>query len=241
MSAFLAVKQFFVRNFPAVGRIKRWCKAALHAYTPIKSQYAQHGEDRFVAELLHAYDLKDGVYVDVGANHPSDISNSYLFYRQGLSGVVIEPNRELCALFYRFRSRDSILQVGAGEAAALLKLGISKTPVLSSFVQNALETNAIWRYEFVPVLPLDMALAAAEQRWIYFLSIDVEGLDLQVLRGASTTLTRTLIVSVEFDITSEAAIRELMQAADFELISVLSCNLIYRNRRTEAFARYLRG
>ena len=59
-----------------------------------RDSYSQHGEDKLVRQLLEKLNLKDLLYVDIGANHPIKISNTYLLYRNGMRGIVIEPNRD---------------------------------------------------------------------------------------------------------------------------------------------------
>jgi hypothetical protein len=50
-----------------------------------------------------------GFYVDVGANHPKFGSNTYRLYRQGWSGLVIEPNPEFAQTFRLLRPRDKFV------------------------------------------------------------------------------------------------------------------------------------
>lgn len=43
--------------------------------------FAQFGEDLFIDNY---FDMKDaGCYIDVGAFHPFNISNTYMFYKRG--------------------------------------------------------------------------------------------------------------------------------------------------------------
>lgn len=72
-------------------------------------------------------------YIDVGANHPTDISNTYLLYRNNYNGYLIEPNPELCNLLKVFRPKDKVLNIGIGPKAQVVPFLISRTPVGSSF------------------------------------------------------------------------------------------------------------
>lgn len=53
-----------------------------------------------------------GFYVDVGANHPKFGSNTYRLYRQGWSGLVIEPNTAFAKPFRLLRPRDKFVCEG---------------------------------------------------------------------------------------------------------------------------------
>lgn len=83
------LKTFFIDYFPWVGKYKRWFIAAYHTFAPLKSSYSQSGEDVLLYKLLGDLTNKSDIdYVDVGANHPSDISNTYLLHRKGFRGVA---------------------------------------------------------------------------------------------------------------------------------------------------------
>jgi FkbM family methyltransferase len=187
-----------------------------------------------ILKELDVYDLRGGIYVDVGANHPTSISNTFLLYRHGLHGVTIEPNPELSQLHRRFRRRDVVVSVGCGRRAQMAVFEISKTPVLSRF-QSAVESVSqhkmeVMRREYLPILPLDIVLAALAFDWIYFLSIDVEGLDVEVLQGAGAVLPKTLFLCVEANSAKERAVLSShLQAAHFDLQTTLGCNLIFKN------------
>src|SRR5262249_19745737 len=81
--------------------------------------WSQHGEDdRLIAELKDV--LKTGYYVDVGANHPAVLSNTYRLYCMGMRGICVEPNALLCGLHERYRQEDTILSAAVGPEDGLL-------------------------------------------------------------------------------------------------------------------------
>jgi hypothetical protein len=66
--------------------------------------------------LFHVLrDVKEGVYVDVGANDPWDGSVTKLFYDRGWSGINIEPLKDCHARLQADRPRDVNLCIGAGD------------------------------------------------------------------------------------------------------------------------------
>lgn len=196
-----------------------------------------------IAAQLSGYDLDTGIYVDVGANHPSTISNTYLFYRMGLHGISIEPNPELIALHKKYRPRDIAVASGCGRDARLGILEVSKAPVLSRFAAGdsaQLFDIEIQRLVYVPILPLDDIASAIPHEWIYLMSIDVEGLDIEVLQGARTALTKTLLVCIEaYDERERSAAAGFLEPMGFVLQQAVDCNLIFRNC-SESFDRYKR-
>ena len=50
-----------------------------------------------------------GTYIDVGAGHPVADNVSFWFYERGWSGVVVEPQPELAALYKQLRPRDRVV------------------------------------------------------------------------------------------------------------------------------------
>ena len=222
------IKNFLVRYFPFLGKFKRYGKAWVHHIQPVKKSYSQHGEDRIFWEFLQSYNLQGSVYVDVGANHPSDISNSYLLYRRGLSGIIVEPNQELAGLFKRFRPRDISLTIGCGNENTILPFHISKTPVLSSFADS--RNIDIYKTSYLPIMRLDDAIRHLKFDFISLLSIDVEGLNYEVLQGATQTIGRSLLLCLEYDTAEERGRFGELLGDGFHLLQEIGCNLLFINK-----------
>lgn len=220
------IKNFFIKYFPGLGKYKRFAYALKDNNSAVRNSYGQGGEDRIVYDLLAEHGIQKGTYVDVGANHPSTISNTYLLYRNGFRGIVVEPNPELIRLFKIFRPADIPLMVGCGEKAAILPFHISNTPVLSSF-EN---TTGVIANMYLPILPLDDIMSNFEYQVIDFLSIDVEGLNIQVLKGAGKTLAKTRVVCIEYD--NEEDIKTITESlkGTHNLYRKLPINLIFTHK-----------
>ncbi|MBS1557203.1 MAG: FkbM family methyltransferase [Bacteroidetes bacterium] len=221
-------RKWVAYNFPSLGSYKRYTIAFLDRFLPVKKSYSQHQEDVYILNLLRKYNTENAIYVDVGANHPTDISNTYLLYRNGMRGVLIEPNNELSELAKITRSEDIVLPIAISSQPELLKFNISKTPVLSSFKEI---NHTVYKSVYTPVFPLDLALKHIRYQFISLLSIDVEGLNIDVLRGAGDTIQKALIICIEFDLKEEQFTIEEILGINFKLISVYNCNLIYLNTK----------
>jgi FkbM family methyltransferase len=228
------LKKFLVNQFPNLGKPKRFIWALWAHIMPVRITYAQHQEDSLILELFdqlkHKIDFKNSVYVDIGANHPCDISNTYLFYRKGYHGIIIEPNLELLKLHQIFRKNDIQLGIGCSKQAKVLKFNVSKTPVLSSFTESLLEEN-IDHIEYVPVMPVDLILEKIiEDRIVSLLSIDVEGINFEVLESSQKTLVKCAIICVEFDDEYEKKLINDFLNKNFKLYKEIYCNLIFLNK-----------
>jgi hypothetical protein len=70
--------------------------------------YSQTGEDRFIDHLLGG--KARGFYVDVGCNHPTRFSNTFVMYKRGWNGIVVDANGDLAAKFKRIQKKDHVVE-----------------------------------------------------------------------------------------------------------------------------------
>lgn len=151
--------------------------------------YAQEGEDVLLDRLLAKQEK--GFYVDVGAHHPKRFSNTHYFHMRGWRGINIEPNPAVHNLFRKMRSRDVNLQLGISDQPGELVYYEFDDPALNTFDEQLMrdrESSTPYRVIAtcrIEVEPLASVLTAhlPPGQPIDFLSVDVEGLDLNVLRS----------------------------------------------------------
>lgn len=165
--------------------------------------YAQEGEDRVVARILGSQ--PKGFYVDIGAHDPVRFSNTYLFYRMGWRGIAIEPAPAAAKAFARVRPRDTILTLAVGSQQGTLPYYEFDEPALNTLsADRAADLAAHTSYRLlrtasVEVQTLDAILTAhlPAGTAIDLLSVDTEGMDLDVLESNDWTRFRPRIVVVE--------------------------------------------
>ena len=217
-------------RFEWVVYTKRYMHAWLDHLLPTKTTYAQHGEDYEIAKLLNGLDLTTGIYIDVGANQPSRISNTYLFYRQGLSGIVIEPDETDFPLLKIFRERDIAIRAVVGSVSKICKLNYSVFSVHNSV--HSIPESKLRKQEYIPQITLDEVVDCINPKWIYLLSTDTEGNELEVLRGGNQALKRTLLVCAECLSKKEKfALEEYMSENSFYPVFSNRLNIIFRNTK----------
>ena len=232
MSYFSKIKIQIVNNFPFTSRWSRYIKAAYNAAAAEKKSYSQHGEDAFIVDLLtEALPNTTYNYIDIGAFHPVLLSNTYLLYRRKMNGVIVEPNRELLNLHKTFRPRDKQLEIACSNLNSLGEFHFQKTfPALSSLKKVNTKTKV--KSQFVPILNLDTIYQSLDFSKVHFLSIDVEGFDLEVLQGAEKTLPHTFLICIECESPSmEDAIKLYLKERDFIFLKQFACNLIFKNEK----------
>lgn len=175
--------------------------------------YGQHAEDFVAFGLLKAMFPKtrarEWSYIDIGANHPIRNSNTYLFYKRRASGVVVEPIPRLAELFRKHRERDTVICRGAkfddSESAVFF---VAENDQLSTFSSEFLRAWKAKHGEGAEVLErIEVKLIDVEEiykyhfleknRKLYILSIDVEGMDFEVLSRINFDVVKTEILIIE--------------------------------------------
>lgn len=168
-----------------------------------KRSYAQSGED-IIADIELAK-KKKGIYVDVGAFHPKQFSNTYLFYKRGWSGVCIEPRPGAKMGFEKVRPRDVFVEMGVSGKKDVLEYFEFTDKATNTFSAEQAEINIkeagrkMVRKTNVAVMPLRDILASngMEGVEIDLMSVDVEGMDLEVLKSNDWEKFRPRVLIVE--------------------------------------------
>lgn len=166
--------------------------------------YSQCGEDMIARFVFDTLKIAQPTYIDIGAHHPSYLNNTFAFYQAGSKGVNIEPDPDLFARFPAERSRDSNLNIGIGPVAGELAFFVMSARTLNTFsadeARSASEKGRakIERTLKLPVRTVGDVLAEQfAQTAPDFLSLDVEGLDLDILKAWDFGRWRPKLVCVE--------------------------------------------
>jgi hypothetical protein len=175
--------------------------------------YSQEGEDRILDRLLGS--APEGFYVDVGAHHPIRFSNTFLFYRRGWRGVNIDAMPGSMRLFDKYRPRDTNIETGIGLETDTIPFYVFNEPALNSFDRELAESRNLppWKIEKVidvRVAPLREVLHGRLPRENVpsFLTVDVEGRDLEALSSNDwSTFRPTYVLAESVGLTMEEAMQ----------------------------------
>jgi FkbM family methyltransferase len=160
-----------------------------------------------------------GFFVDVGANHPHNGSQSWHLERRGWSGIVVEPLPDLAAQLRRAR-RATVFAVACSSpenAGRTLPYHVAG-PLSALDDQRMVPGARRERVIAVEVRTLDQILAtAAVTPPIDFLSIDVEGHEIEVLRGFDFGRWRPRLILLEDQVGNLDKYR-FLRAAGYRLV-----------------------
>jgi FkbM family methyltransferase len=166
--------------------------------------YAQEGEDIVLNRFFKG--KRNGFYVEVGCHHPFRFSNTNLFYNLGWRGICIDPLPGTKSLFNKWRPKDIVLECGVSSVNGDLEYFMFNEPALNTFdcetakLHDGLESYKIIQKRKIPVNTLTFLLdqyLPNDVINIDFFSIDVEGLDIEVLKSNNWIKYRPKLVIAE--------------------------------------------
>lgn len=169
-----------------------------------KISFSQEGEDLVVSDML-IEKKEPGFYVDVGAHHPLRFSNTLIFYMKGWNGINVDAAPGSMDAFNKMRPRDVNLECAVDENPGQITFFQFNEPALNTcsaeraeFLLKETPYQLVGR-QVVEVRRLDRILSEhlPKGRNIDFLSVDVEGLDMRVVRSNDWTLYRPGLVLLE--------------------------------------------
>lgn len=168
-----------------------------------KKSYAQCGEDIIVKFIFDSIGIQNPSYIDIGAHHPNYIINTAIFYKEGSKGINIEPDPTLFKEFLKLRKRDININVGVAAKDGLMDFFMMTVRTLNSFskeeaVKAEKEGYKIVEVKKIQVLPLAKILAEhSEGVFPDFLSLDVEGVDMEILESVDFEKNAPTVICVE--------------------------------------------
>ncbi len=227
---------------------KRMIPSSIESVRHSTRSYSQGGEDILVENALNFLGVskKTCTYLDIGANHPYALSNTFRLYRTGARGVLVEPDPNICRLLSRRRPRDTILNVGVGfgariESAILYQMSadvlntFSEEEAVRIAAQGVYKVTGKCEIELWPLNDImDQYFTCAPD----LVSIDVEGFDSRVIRELDFGGFRPAILCIETLEYSQGRggekvieIIEYIKSKDYFIYADTYINTIFIDRR----------
>lgn len=154
-----------------------------------KASYSQCGEDLILQQLFMVLGISKVSYLDIGAHHPTYLSNTFLFYENGGKGVCVEPDPSLFKEFGKKRPRDTHLNCGVGVDAGEADFFLMSTSTLNTFSKEEAERYQSYGQQRIletiriQLKPINEILEQNFDKCPNLVSLDVEGMDYLILQN----------------------------------------------------------
>ena len=150
-----------------------------------KKTYSMDEEDLFINNF---FKNKIGLYVDVGAYHPLELSNTFLLHKRKWKGVNIDINPLSIDYFNFLRPNDINLNLGVAKknSTKMMYFQKNKSPLNTLNLNHAKKVfSNKFNQKKIKTKTLTTILDKTEFKGkeIDFLNIDTEGNDLEVLQS----------------------------------------------------------
>lgn len=170
------------------------------------STYSQNGEDLVLLNLFQLLGVAHPNYLDIGAHHPTRISNTALLYSLGCRGVNVEINNHLMNDFQVMRPADVNVNCAVAHEAGTVDYIMFDNFSGRNTCSQAVAEAYIRKYgaQVAQVVNGVRAMTINQIVDTYcngvfpaFLNIDVEGLDYDILLSADFSKNRPVIICAE--------------------------------------------
>lgn len=205
--------------------------------------YSQYKQDQFLNENFFK-NKKNGIFVDIGAYDGIEGSNSYFFEKHlEWKGLCVEP---IPSVFNKLiKNRNCFCE----QVAAWKENDIKKFKIIEGY--SEMLSGLIDSYEDEHKKRIDSEIEAFNQKSIEieiqcidinllllkydlynidFLSIDIEGSEIEILKKLDFSKFKIEYISVENNY-NNSEIRKILKKANFELINRLNIDDIYKNNK----------
>jgi FkbM family methyltransferase len=170
-----------------------------------KISFSQSGEDlicKFVLDVLGVHQVR---YLDIGTHDPIIINNTYLFYKLGGRGVCVEADPDLVSNIKKARPDDTVIHAAVATQSAgprdFYLMSESTLNTMSAAEANRLvDSEGCSIREKIEVQTIGINELIKENfnpPQIDFLSIDVEGQDLEIIKQIDFSISRPIVVCAE--------------------------------------------
>ena len=174
-------------------------------------------------------------WLDLGAHHPVDISNTALFYARGGRGINVEANPDLMADFHRLRPQDINLNCGVGPERGKMTLYPYFRGSGGTFRRDwATGIGMTFEREGgsheVDVYTVDEIIDVhGRGQFPHLLCVDIEGMDEEVLAALDFAKRAPMVIDVEAFVGSREsyAIRHTLEGKGFVFLMRCGHNCVF--------------
>ena len=162
-----------------------------------KSSYSQYSED-LIIQSYFPRGKRNGRYIDVCCHHPRRGSNTYGLYKKGWSGILIDLEECKVKANQMARRRDQVVLAAVSDKEELLDIYSDKKYSTNTTIKRQDDQDGKSLIGRIKTQTLTKILKENHfPTQFELLSIDVEGVDFEVLKGLDLKIYQPQIICIE--------------------------------------------
>ena len=198
-----------------------------------KKSYSISNADLIIDRIFS--NKKEGIYVDVGCNHPIKFNNTYLLYKRGWNGINIDLDNDSINQFNKLRKRDlniKTLVTSFDDEEKQLYFYHNRSAI--NTVSKSLADKRVNKHKEIKTIKGSSLNSIIEKSKykdskINLLSIDIENYEYDVLKNFNFEQYNIDVIVAEITDTGVNNLETYNQSLDFILNSNLYKLLIKKN------------
>ena len=202
----------FIYHFYKLLKIFRNKKPSFH--------YGEFAEDVFIDRIFRK--VKKGIYVDVGCYHPFKGSLTFRLFNRGWNGINIDISKTSIDLFKISRNKDTNLNLAITDYDGDV-FYYENSPINQQ--NSIIRSNDQQSKIKIKCNKLTTVLIENSIKNFDYLNIDVEGAELNVIRGLNFDKFSPKLISVE---NNNLLIKDYMESEVFKILT--NNNYVFINK-----------
>jgi len=210
--------------------------------------YGTCAEDLLLRVFCEAAGDYKGFYVDIGAFHPIDYSNTNYYYQNGWSGINIDASPSSIEKFNEMRKRDINIETGVSDDYGELEYySFDEDSSLNTFDRKNAKKHEdtynikVMEIKKVQVQPINVILGKhlTIGQHIDFMTIDVEGFELRILKSLDFNkyapdyflLEDLEIAPKGFDEIERSPISVFLKTKGYNVVGAVDWTILYKKEK----------
>lgn len=199
--------------------------------------FSQNGQDYFLENNIFRK-IKNGVFVDIGANDGKTFSNTYFFEKKGWTGICVEPIKDVFEKLEKNRVCKCIHGVISGndeEFANFFHIP-GDLEMLSGILEKydekhleRLKREGVEGGEIISIKNYNFNNIITTND-IDYLSIDTEGSEFDILESIDFSKYTIKVISIENDY-NDKRINNFLKEKEFQYLKTIGSDDIYLNKK----------
>ena len=205
----------------------------------LKKSYSNWGVDMMADHIFR--DKKIGFFIDVGCHHPFLNNNTYQLYKRCWTGINVDLDFNSIEMFNFFRPKDTNIQSAISNSSEEKELYFfhNRSAVNTLSKENGAKAKEVKKI-YTTTLNEIIANSKFNNSEIDFISIDVEGSEIDVLEGLDFNKYKPKLVALELinlkinefyhqkiDNILNSKLNKFMESKNYKLVNWIHDDLIY--------------